>query len=158
VLVTAIAIYLATAGRHHEPIAATVQPKDAAVPMITAAPRDAAVSISITVDAPEPIVAVPADAPPMHLGHHGHRDAGVAAITPPIDAPVGEGNVDIRSKAGAAFALISIDGANPLSPPVHKKLAAGRHVIRFLDPTNGNALDTQSIELADGQKLTVIER
>ena len=157
VLVTAIAIYLATAGRHHDqPIAKVEPPGEAAVPVITAAPRDASVSISITADA---AVAIVADAAPVHAIHHGHHDAGVIAITPPIDAaPVGEGVVDIRSKAGDAYTMISIDGANPLSPPVHKKLAAGHHAIRFLDPTNGNVLDTQSIDLADGKRLIVIQR
>jgi predicted Ser/Thr protein kinase len=153
VLVTAIAIYLATAGRHHDQPIATATP-DAPVPVITAAPRDASVSISITADA---TVAIVADAPPAHAIHHGHHDAGVIAITRAIDAaPVGEGVVDIRSKP-PVYANISIDGAFPVNPPLHKKLAAGHHVIRFLAPTNSAVLDTQPIDLGDGQTLIVIQ-
>jgi hypothetical protein len=157
VLVTAIAIYLATAGRHHDqPIAKATPPGDAAVPVITAAPRDASVSISITADA---AVAIVADAAPAHAIHHGHHDAGVVAVARPIDAaPVGEGIVDLRFKAGQAYANASIDGGNSFPLPEHKKrLAAGHHVIRFFEPTSGNLLDTQSIELGDGQTLIVIQ-
>jgi len=158
-LVTAIAIWLATIGRHHDQPIATVAkpPADAPAKPITVEPPDATV---IPIDAAAEVVAVPPPTTPTHhLTGHVHRDAGVVAVAPPADAaPVGSADVTIRSKAGAAFATISIDFANGVAPPInHKTLAAGHHVIRFLDPTNGSVLDTQTIDLVDGQKLIVVQ-
>jgi hypothetical protein len=52
----------------------------------------------------------------------------------------------------------SIDGGIPIALPLNKKtLAAGHHVIRFIDPKSSEVLDTQSIDLANGQSLIVIQ-
>ena len=156
-LLTSIAIWLATVGRHHdEPVATNKPPRDAAVKAIAMEPPDAAV---IPIDAADVVIAVPADAPTTPTRHHGHRDAGVIAAVVPADAaPVGSGVVSIRFKPGV-YANISVDFGNGESPPInHRKLAAGHHVIRFLDPTQGTVLDTQQIDLVDGQKLVVIQR
>jgi hypothetical protein len=79
-------------------------------------------------------------------------------VTPPIDAaPVGEGFVTAKFK-GDVYRLISIDGAPGLNPPVIKRrLHAGQHTIRFIDPQSSQVLDTQTIDLADGQTITVTE-
>ncbi len=153
-LVTAIAIWLATVGRHHdEPVAKVAPPRDAAAKPITVEPPDAAV---ISIDAAAEIVVVPADASVHHVvAVHNHRDAGVIAVDA---APVGSGIVTIRSKADAAYSQISVDFANGVSPPINNmKLAAGHHVIRFIDPQHGDVLDTQAIDLVDGQKLLVVQ-
>ncbi|HEX4449411.1 MAG TPA: serine/threonine-protein kinase [Kofleriaceae bacterium] len=154
-LVTAIAIYLALAGKpgtraRDAGVIAAVP--DAAIPKITLEPRDAAVA-----DA-EVIVEIPADAP---VGHHAphHRDAGVTVALVPADAaPVGTGSLSVTS-TGEVYSSISIDGGIPLSPPVNNvKVSAGRHVIRFIQPNTSKVLDTQTIDIADGQSLKITQR
>jgi hypothetical protein len=57
------------------------------------------------------------------------------------------------------FANISIDGGGGVGGPiVRQKIAAGRHTIKFLDPATGEARDTQSIDVKDGQTVSVRER
>ncbi len=90
-----------------------------------------------------------------------HRDAGVIAIkpdaTPMIAEPVGEGTVTIRASEGTN--RIQIDQGGSLASPLNKrKLAAGKHTIRFTDGKSGEVLDTQAIELHDGEHLTVVEQ
>ncbi len=153
-LVTAIAIYLALAGRPgaHARDAA-IAPQDAPIPKIALEPGDAAVVIA---DA-DVVVAIPSDAP---VSHHtrNHRDAGiVVAIAPADAAPVGTAVVTIRSSS-TPYSSISIDNALPLSPPVNgRKIAAGHHVIRFIDPKTSAVLDTQTIDLADGETRLIVQ-
>jgi hypothetical protein len=153
-LVTAIAIYLALAGKPgahaRDAGALATAPQDAPIPKIAVEPQDAAVAIA---DA-EVVVAIPSDAP---VSHHtrNHRDAGVVAV--PIDAPVGTAIVSIKS-SGHTYSTISIDGGIPMNPPVNNhKLPAGHHVIRFIDPEHSTVLDTQAIDLADGQQLAITQ-
>jgi eukaryotic-like serine/threonine-protein kinase len=154
-LVTAIAIWFAV-GAHPN----ATRRIDAGLAIVTPV-IDAG---AITVEPADAIVITDAEvtviAPPPDAGHHvvvRHRDAGVVAVTPPADAaPVGTGLVDIKVKSADDYAVISIDGGNGEAPPVNNRsLSAGRHVIRFLDPRTGTVLDTQAIELANGQKLVI---
>jgi hypothetical protein len=86
-------------------------------------------------------------------------DAGVvptatadAAIAAP---PAGSGFVTILFKPGL-YANISIDDAPAIPGPIFKKkLVAGRHTIKFLDPKSGDVLDTQTIDITDGNLTTV---
>ncbi|HEY1552989.1 MAG TPA: serine/threonine-protein kinase [Kofleriaceae bacterium] len=153
-LVTAIAIYLAVAGKpsaraRDAGVIAVVA--DAPIPRIPVEPADAAVDAAVVVE-------IPADAPVSHRTPH-HHDAGVVVATVPLDAaPVGTGFVSAKSK-GAVYSAISIDGGIPIPPPVNQhKLAAGHHVIRFIDPEHSTVLDTQAFDLADGQQLTITQR
>jgi hypothetical protein len=154
-LVTAIAIYLATAGKpgaRARDAAIAAAPQDAPIPKIAVEPQDAAVAIA---DA-EVVVEIPSDAPVSHHTPH-HRDAGIAAV--PVDAPsapVGTAIVTILSP-GDVYAAISIDGGIALPPPVNnKKIAAGHHVIRFIDPQTSQVLDTQTFDLADGESRKIV--
>ncbi len=99
--------------------------------------------------------------PPDAAGHtvvHHRRDAGVIAVrpdaTPQVVVPVGSGTVTIRATEGSNY--FTIDGGAPLVPPANnKKLAAGKHTIKFYDGRTSAVLDTQAIELHDGEHLTV---
>jgi serine/threonine-protein kinase len=156
-LVTAVAIYLAvgmqpsTTRRIDAGLAIVTPARDAGA--ITVEPADAAPILAIA-DA-EVVIAPPPDAGRRPVVHHA--DAGVVVVTAPADAaPVGSGHVDIKVKSADHYANISIDGSNGEAPPVNNRsLSAGRHVIRFLDPVSGTVLDTQTIELANGQKLVI---
>jgi hypothetical protein len=75
-----------------------------------------------------------------------------AAIAAP---PAGSGFVTILFKPGL-YANISIDDAPAIPGPIFKKkLVAGRHTIKFLDPKSGDVLDTQTIDITDGNLTTV---
>jgi len=160
ILLVAVAVWMATHRAEH---VAKITPAsiDASVPKIAVAPPDAAAApvVPIVVDAA--VAVITHDAPPIR---HRHHDAGVVAVaTPPVDAPtpapVGEGLVTIRTKADGPYSNIVIDRGVPLAPPINKKkLAAGRHTIQFMDPEKGTVLDTQTIELVDGQAVTVTQR
>ena len=159
VLLVAVAVWMAT--HRTEPVATiTPAPIDAAVAKIAVAPPDASAPPVVPVAVDAAVAIVTPDAPVRHR----HHDAGVvAAATPPADAaapaPVGEGLVTIHTKADGPYSNVVIDHGGPLAPPINKKqLAAGRHTIQFLDPEHGTVLDTQTIELADGQLLTVTQR
>ena len=72
-------------------------------------------------------------------------------------AALGSGTVTIRASAGTNY--LSIDGGNPAPSPLNRKqLAAGRHTIRFFDGRSGEVLDTQIVELRDGEHLNVVEQ
>jgi hypothetical protein len=77
----------------------------------------------------------------------------------PVDAPpVGTGLLSVTS-TGDEYSAISIDGGIPLSPPVNNvKVSAGRHVIRFIQPNTSKVLDTQTVDIADGQSLKIKQR
>jgi len=90
-----------------------------------------------------------------------HRDAGVISVkpdaTPMMVAPVGTGTVTLRASQGTNF--MQIDGGSPLTPPINKKkLPAGKHTIKFFDGKSNELLDTQVIDLHDGEHLDVIEQ
>ena len=134
------------------PIDAALATSD--VPLIvTPSPLDAYEPPPVVADAAVADAAThhPADARP-------HRDAAVPMTAPDAaPVPVGSGVVTIRSNT-IPPAMISIDGGNSLAPPVNKrKLAAGKHVIRFVDPKNGDTLDTKTIELHDGDNILVTQ-
>ena len=156
-LVTAIAIYLATAGKpgaRARDAGAIAVVQDAPIPKIAVEPQDAAIAIA---DAAV-VVEVPVDAPVSHHTHN-HRDAGVVVAVVPVDAPpVGTGLLSVTS-TGDEYSAISIDGGIPLSPPVNNvKVSAGRHVIRFIQPNTSKVLDTQTVDIADGQSLKIKQR
>jgi len=153
----AVVVFFAT--RTHEvankpPIdAAAVAHGDAPV-IVQPGPIDA------EIDAPELDAAVPVDAAIAHTIVR-HRDAGVIAVKPDAAAmavvPVGTGTVTLRAAEGSN--TMTIDDGGPLSPPVnHKKLAAGKHTIKFYDGKTNALLDTQVIELHDGEQLTIVEK
>lgn len=114
-------------------------PVDAAVSPDALVPRDASVRIVTTrVDASvRSDAAVRPDAPPPALG---------------------SGTVTIKYKPGP-YANISIDDGPALPGPIfRRKLAAGRHTIKFLDAKSGEVLDEQTVELADNEALTIRQR
>ena len=142
----------------------------------TEPPRDAA---PIVADA-RVIVVVPADATPVDAGepdamlvdagrldaghHHADarhvpaHDATPMIVAPDAAAPVGSGFVTIKYKPGP-YANISIDGSGGMPGPIfRRKIAAGRHVIRFLDPQTGDTLDTQTVTVDDGQLAEVTQQ
>jgi hypothetical protein len=71
--------------------------------------------------------------------------------------PSGTGSVTIRAAEGTS--VITIDDGGPLNSPVnHKKLAAGKHTIKFYDGKSNALLHTQSVTLTDGEQQTVNEQ
>src|SRR6185312_2190919 len=99
--------------------------------------------------------AMPVDAAIAHTIAR-HRDAGVIAVKPDAAAmavvPAGIGTVTIRALDGSN--TVTIDDGGPLAPPInHKKLAAGKHAIKFYDGKTSALLDTETIELHDGEHL-----
>jgi serine/threonine protein kinase len=138
--------------------------------------RDAAVSdpvpVRVEVDAGAPIdapVEVPIDVPidagtrTVTVPRRAQRDAGVVvaradAAIAPTPSPSGSAPVTIKYKPGT-YAVISIDGSPGEPGPIFKrKLAAGRHTIKFLHPKDGTVLDEQTITVEDGQPLEVRQR
>jgi eukaryotic-like serine/threonine-protein kinase len=155
-LVTAIAIYLATAGRKPAAKVRDAGVADARIEKIAVEPTDAAVAIA---DAPVALEA-PADAPVIkHAQMPRHHDAGVAVAVVPADAaPVGTAKVTFIY-SGDSYTLVSIDGGITFpAPQYNKPVPAGHHVIRFIDPKTSSVLDTQTIDLADGQSLKITQR
>jgi eukaryotic-like serine/threonine-protein kinase len=154
-LIAAGVVYVATS--HHD------EPKVVAI-------KDAPPGSS---DAPLVVQLSPLDAPPIEIdaaivvdagvdaGHTVHRhDAGVmfhpdAQVM--IAPPTGSGTVTIRF-IGDTYRTVTLDDA-PLTPPIYKlKVAAGRHVVKFFDPKTSKLLDTQAIDIKDGEHLDVRER
>jgi hypothetical protein len=148
-----------------------VRPRDAAV-------ADATVVVPVIADAvPTPVDATPAlDAQVTLLAPdagtktvvRNKPDAGVskpdAAVATPAStqdaavatpSPGGTGFVTVLYKPGP-YANISIDDGGALPGPIYKKkIGAGTHTIKFLDPKDGTVLDTQTIEITDGKVTTV---
>jgi hypothetical protein len=90
-----------------------------------------------------------------------HRHDGGVKIAPP-DAvamavvPTGTGTVTIKF-SGDTYSNVTLDG-DQLTPPVYKhKLPAGHHVIKFFAPKTGKLLDTQTIDVRDGDHLDVTQ-
>jgi serine/threonine-protein kinase len=114
---------------------------------IDAAAIDAAVDASVMSDAG---------------GRTVHRhDAGVKIA--PHDAaamavvPTGTGTVTIRF-SGDTYSNVTLDGEQ-VTPPINKrKIAAGRHVIKFFHPKTSELLDTQTIDIKDGEHVDVRQR
>ena len=173
VLLAAVALWLVLGGGSGKQAGATrdaaiaiaVAPDAAAKPIPITPLPDAASAVAVVVVPSDADIAVaPIDAP-RHAGWHHHdgsaavaHDAAIAvAVAPP---PVGEGVIDIKAKADAsAYANVVIDGSLAgVTPLFKRKIAAGHHVIRFLDPASGSAIDTQAIDVVDGQHLTITER
>jgi hypothetical protein len=151
-LVAAIAVYIVTT-RDHEVAPPPKPVADAAIvhdtPLIvTPSP----------LDAEQEVDAAPADAALADAGHrhHGH-DAAIAVAKPDAAAPVptGSGIVTARSLS-TTYNNISIDGGNPVSPPINnKKLPAGKHTIRWHDAKSGEVVHTEVIDLKDGDNLVL---
>ncbi|CAN5546275.1 hypothetical protein BH11MYX1_BH11MYX1_31440 [soil metagenome] len=161
-LVASIVMYFATA-KHATPTAKAVdaagRSPDAAL-IVQPGPLDAApIEVDAEVPPLRPVIdAGVVDEPRTVAKHH---DAGVIALkpdaTPMIVAPVGTGTVTLRATTGTNY--IQIDDGSPLTPPVNnKKLSAGRHAIKFFDGKTSAILDTQVIELHDGEHLNVVEQ
>ncbi len=159
-LIASIVMYVATA-KHDKPIAkvadAALGHSDAALIVqpgpLDAPPVAADAEVAIVIDAGVVVDAARTIAK--------HRDAGVISIKPDampmIVAPVGTGTVTLRATQGTNF--MQIDGGSPLTPPINKKkLPAGKHTIKFFDGKSNELLDTQVIELHDGEHLNVIEQ
>jgi eukaryotic-like serine/threonine-protein kinase len=159
-VILALALLLAgvvvfVASRSHEP--AKVGARDAAAvighsdaPLIVQpGPLDA----ELEIDAAMIDAALPIDAGGHTVARH--HDAGVIAVKPDATAvavvPAGTGHVTIRALEGSNN--IVIDSGNPMPPPVTRDLPAGKHTIKFFDGKTGDLLDTQTIELHDGEKL-----
>ena len=116
-------------------------------------PLDAEVDALVIADA-----AILIDAGGHTIAHH--HDAGVIAVKPDATAmavvPSGTGAITIRAAEGSN--TITIDDGAPLTPPVnHRKLPAGKHTIKFYDGKSSALLDTQTIDLHDGEQLTVVQ-
>jgi hypothetical protein len=132
---------------------------------------DAAVGTS---DAPLIVQPGPIDAAPpidaeidagvvvIDAGGRTHRhDAGVRIA--PADAtamavtPTGTGTVTIRF-SGDTYSNVTLDGEQ-VTPPINKrKISAGRHVIKFFQPKTSELLDTQAIDIKDGEHIDVRQR
>jgi eukaryotic-like serine/threonine-protein kinase len=116
-------------------------------PIDAAAAIDAAVDASVMIDAG---------------GRTGHRhDAGVRIAPPDAPAmavvPTGTGTVTIRF-SGDTYSNVTLDGEQ-VTPPINKrKIAAGRHVIKFFHPKTSELLDTQTIDIKDGEHVDVRQR
>ena len=158
-LLAGFVVFFAT--RSHEPAKVAVRDAAAVIgqsdaPLIVQpGPLDAEVEI----DAAMIDAALPIDA-----GGHTvvrHHDAGAIAVKPDAAAmavaPAGTGHVTIRALEGSSS--ITIDDGGPLTPPVnHRKLAAGKHTIKFYDGKSNALLDTQAIVVVDGGALTVVQQ
>jgi hypothetical protein len=118
------------------------------------APPDAAEPTPVPpppLDAAE--LTIPVDAPPRH---RPRPDARVAAV-PPIDAAppeAGVGRITIPIKNGLFYNLL-IDGVSVVSPHINKPISAGTHTVVFLDPKTGQVLRQTTIQVHDGDKITV---
>ncbi|MEO6771577.1 MAG: protein kinase [Kofleriaceae bacterium] len=104
------------------------------------------------------VIDAPADARSQAIAHH--HDAGVRVFAPDAArlavVPAGTGAITIRAAEGSN--TITIDDGAPLTPPVnHRKVPAGKHVIKFYDGRSSALLDTQTIELHDGEAITVVQ-
>ena len=159
-LIASTVMYVAT-GRHDKPVAkvadAALGHSDAAL-IVQPGPLDA--QPAPVVDAE---VAIVFDAGVVDAARtvSKHRDAGVISVKPDagpmILARAGAGTVTIRASAGTNY--LTIDGGNPSPSPLNKKkLGAGPHTIRFFDGKSGDVLDTQVIELHDGEHINVLEQ
>jgi len=117
-------------------------------------PIDAAPAIDAAVDAG--VVVIDAGGHTVH-----HHDAG-AKIAPPDAAamavvPTGTGTVTIRF-SGDTYSNVTLDGEQ-VTPPINKrKIAAGHHVIKFFHPKTSELLDTQAIDIKDGEHIDVRQR
>jgi len=153
-VVAAVVVFLATRGGHEvvqkqATDAALARPDTVLIVQpgpLDAEPIDAAIAIDAAlIDAGRTVV--------------HHRDAGAR----PADAtiaqavvPVGTGSVTIRALDGSN--TVTIDDGGPLAPPINrKKLPAGRHTVKFYDGKSSALLDTQTIDLGDGQHVTVVQ-
>jgi hypothetical protein len=158
-------VYLATRSSQTVPT-----PRDAAVVAVVPDASPAKVVSAdaelVPIDAPANVPAdaalVVSDAPRGHSTPTPRtRDAGVvvAPVTPDAAVAVaaGAGLITIKYKPGP-YANIAIDGGSPLPGPIIKrKIAAGRHTISFIDPLNGDVLDTQTVTVTDGETLVVAQ-
>lgn len=139
---------------------------------MTPAPVDAATMADAIAIADAPAVVVDAasvviDAAPVVIDARTIRDASVHVVTvrpdaahrvdAAVDAAVaaGSGTITIKYKPGP-YANISIDDGPALPGPLFKrKVSAGRHSIKFLDAKTGDVLDEQSVDVHDGDALTI---
>jgi serine/threonine-protein kinase len=123
--------------------------------------RDASVRVAeVVVDAPSArdtgVVKVPVATHPRRTPRAGSA-AGKTVASQPAQ-PAGTGFVTVRYKPGP-YANISIDGGGSLPGPIFKrKIAAGAHVVTFLDPVTGDVLDQQDVLVVDGQTANVAQR
>jgi hypothetical protein len=124
-----------------------------------------AAPVPVPVDAGEP------DAP-IDAGRHtiAHADAGVhvvphadAAVTlVPVDAAepavVGNGTLRLLGPAGS-YVQVSVDSAPAVpTPALRVPVHAGKHVVQFQDPKDGHVIYTETVNVADGQTVTVQPR
>lgn len=156
-LVAGGAVYLATS-KHDAP----KPPPDARAVAVIGA--DAPLIVQ-----PGPIDSAPPDAAPdaaefpIDAGRTivRHHDAGMIRerpdAAPQAVIPTGTGTVTIKS-SGDVFSNITLDGDQLVPPVFNKKLAAGKHTIKFYHPKSGDLLDTQVIELHDGEHLNVVQK
>ncbi|MEP6864757.1 MAG: serine/threonine-protein kinase [Deltaproteobacteria bacterium] len=154
-LLAGVAVFVAT--RSHE--SAKVVSLDAAVVTHSDAPLIVQPGpLDAEVDALEVDAAIPIDAGGRTIVRH--HDAGVIAVKPDATAmavvPTGRGHVTIRALEGSN--TIVIDNGNPTPPPISRDLPAGPHTIKFFDGKSGDLLDTQPIEVHDGDKLKIVQR
>lgn len=85
-------------------------------------------------------------------------DAAVPRDSAPLPTPTGSGTITIKYKPGP-YANISIDDGPALPGPLfRRKVAAGRHTIKFLDAKTGEILDEQTVEVHDTDALTIRQR
>jgi predicted Ser/Thr protein kinase len=151
-----VAVYFAT--RSSSPAVPVARDAAAPVPMADAPPP-----IVIAVDAAPPADA--AEVAPIDAGRPA-RDAGRprrdAAVMPmAADAAVVAGTGYLIAKHGPArrYLNVLVDGHQFGTTPilVPKKLPAGAHVIELVEPTTGETVVHQRIEVAPDQTVTVSE-
>jgi serine/threonine-protein kinase len=144
--------------------------RDAGAIVTALAGRDASAVIPVAVpDAALVTVPVPVDAMEADAGGHAqtiHRDAAIArppreaaapapdaAVVVAVPAATGSGVLALTAQP---YANVVIDGASiGPTPQMHYKIAAGAHTVKFLDPTNGAVLATQTITVHDGDHLAL---
>ncbi|HEY5921654.1 MAG TPA: protein kinase [Kofleriaceae bacterium] len=114
---------------------------------------DASEPIDALIDAGTRTVTIRSDA-----GRPAPKDAAVVLVKPDaaVVQPSGSGFVIIKFKQGI-YANITIDDGAAFPGPVLKprKIAAGRHTIKFLHPQSGEVLDTQTVTIEDGETVEV---
>jgi hypothetical protein len=87
-----------------------------------------------------------------------HADAAVVATAPDAAEPQisGSGLVNLIPPSGKGYLQVSIDAAPGIALPKYNfAIRAGKHVIQFLDPRDGQIEYSETIVVGNGETVTV---